>query len=283
MTDWAKNWKEQGYKILVAYMPITGAYVHTRFFLSALSMFGSDVINDLEKRKVKLDVRVNKTFPIDRNRNEAVEQSINDGADYILFLDTDQTFPVDTITGLLDLCTDEKPVICGMYYKKGFPFNGVVGRYIGWDEPMKLMPTKEEFEKFGWLDSKGNQTLLFKEIHYFDKTVPFWVDTFGTGCVLVKADVFKKLPKPYFKYGHNPMTKDETILDVTEDTWFCSLLKKHDISVWCNPKIQCEHWMEQGITDEYQKEAWKIYISKRGEEGKKLHDLLIDVRNEQHG
>ncbi len=59
----------------------------------------------------------------------------------------------------------------------------------------------------------------------------------GTGCMLIKMDVFKKISRPWFFYGKF----DEDEGGMGEDVFFCK--KAHEIGydVWCDPTISVGH------------------------------------------
>ena len=73
-----------------------------RFVISLLSMM--NYFHDWE-RKAKNDytisVLVQGGYQLDWMRNEVTEQALNSGHDLLLYLDTDMTFPIETIPRML--------------------------------------------------------------------------------------------------------------------------------------------------------------------------------------
>lgn len=102
----------------------------------------------------------------DRGHNELVAHAIESGADALMFFDSDQEFPDDTIERLAAHNKD----IVGCAYRRRQP-------------PFPLMP-----------DSDGTETGL-KE-----------VDWLPSGVMLVKTKVFKEIAFPWFPnlYGKKP-------------------------------------------------------------------------------
>jgi GT2 family glycosyltransferase len=72
---------------------------------------------------------------------------------------------------------------------------------------------------------------------YYNKELPktlFECDAIGTGCLLIKADVFKKISKPWFFYG----AEDRMI---GEDIYFCEKAKEAGFKIWCDPNLEVGH------------------------------------------
>lgn len=287
VTDsWAKKMKDDGWKILVVVMPISGNWIHKKFFVSAMNVYSPAVVNKLADMGIQTTVHVSNNFPIDYSRNQSIDVALDKYlADYVFFMDTDMTFPGNTILNMLELISDETPIVTGMYYKKSDPFGSVTGRYTPWDEDLEKY--REKLEKTGFVTEKGEQCLFYKGVHYFDKDVPFWVDAFGMGCVLAKGEALRKLKKPYFKYTPDPKGDDETLLKNSEDMWFCAEIKKAGITVLCDPRVQCGHICEiestvdlmEGVRDS----SFALAEKQDPEHFKtKILPSVLDVRGEQN-
>jgi GT2 family glycosyltransferase len=64
----------------------------------------------------------------------------------------------------------------------------------------------------------------------------FECGTIGTGCMLVKTEVFKKIGFPYFAF------KDDIIKEeVGEDVFFCLKAIRNDYKVYCDPTMDIGH------------------------------------------
>lgn len=246
MKELIKAWKELGYKILVVYVPVAGwPTVSTRFFRSFTAMTGPDIQEQMEQTfGVKMVTMLHDKFPIDLNRNSAVDRAEREfKADYIQFIDADQVFPKDTIPRLFKHITDETPVSTGVYWRKGGSMRCVQGNYA---------ENKRHENKMGSLKEQGfvapdeSQCLYYQPLTAFDVVEP--VDVSGMGCLLARMDVFKKLDLPYFKYVNGYSTGgDFTFEGCSEEMWFFAQLKKKGIRMMCDPSIRCGHLVEKVI------------------------------------
>lgn len=133
-------------------------------------------------------------------RSLLVKTSLQNGASHILFIDSDMRFPHDSLDRLLAHDAD----IVGANYRQR---------------------TQE-----GFTARKDGSFITSK-----DKTGLEEVDTMGMGVTLIKADVFKKLPEPWFDM---PFVGDK---HVGEDVSFCNLARSHGF------KIMVDHDLSQQI------------------------------------
>ena len=111
-------------------------------------------------------------------RERLVKMAMEVDSDYILWLDSDMTFPSTT---LLRLLSHEKDIVGCNYLKRSKPVKPVAYRNVGdWDSwvPMDI---KDELVK---------------------------VEGVGMGCILMKTDLFKQLEKPYFEFRYKEDTDD---------------------------------------------------------------------------
>lgn len=275
-----------GQKLLVIGQPMGGqsTSVHRDTYLSCMEV--TSPINAIDlyfDHGLMTLMQIINQFPIDYNRNKFVEDCLNIGADYLMFMDMDQTFPGRTINMLMEYISDEHPVVCGMYYVKKEPFSPVIGRYVDYTPTPEQYP---HFENQGFIDpNTGKQTLKWRSVAFFDPNEPFYCDAIGMGCVLMKADVFKKLKKPYFRYSYDPELGDPSLLKLSEDMYFCSQLKHNNIPIVCDPRIQCGHIMtvkvDYNIFASYRDAQYAALDKENPDKAKEIMSKIIDVRKEQ--
>lgn len=126
--------------------------------------------------------------------------------DYLFAVDSDMSFPPDTLKKLL---AHNKDVVSGLYIQR----------------------------------KPGQHTL---EIYRNGRNVPYQdikglglveVDGCGFGCVLVNSDVIRKIGYPQFVYKSALDHKDT----FSEDTYFCMKAKQHGFRIWADTTIQCKH------------------------------------------
>ncbi len=136
---------------------------------------------------------------IEDNRNGLVNFFLNSGIPltHVLWIDTDMQFPED---GLLRLLAHDKDIV-GANYRTRTPPYACAGIYQNGD-----------------LDTMRPGLRLMKQI--------------PTGFLLVKFDVFKKLPFPWFKPGLNHEPRD--------DVYFCHLAQAHGYEIWCDNDLTKE-------------------------------------------
>jgi glycosyltransferase involved in cell wall biosynthesis len=137
-------------------------------------------------------------------RQELVKNALIDEADWILFLDADMRFPKDVISRLL---AHDVPVVAANYSTRRSPVKPVTFANASVDDRIYTRPESEGLEEcFGT----------------------------GMGVFMVRADIFKELPLPWFQIGYSPSLHDF----VGEDIYFCRLLREaghkimidHDLS-----------------------------------------------------
>ena len=60
---------------------------------------------------------------------------------------------------------------------------------------------------------------------------------------VVEAEVWDRIPFPYFKYSTDPIIghKFNEMQMISEDMFWCAQMHKAGIKVWIDPKVQCGH------------------------------------------
>lgn len=170
---------------------------------------------------------------IDRCKNLAAETALDIEAKYLLILDDDVLIPTpfDFLTKLINLKAD---IAAADVLIRGYPFNHMYFKYTNKDrsglEPFKSLPKNH---KRGSLD----------------------VDAVGFSCCLIKTDLLRQLPKPYFVTGMNN----------TEDIYFCVKAREAfpDCSIKVDTSIKCGHILWPEIIDSDNKKHYKTYQEKQ--------------------
>lgn len=279
---------KMGHKFMIIGQPIAGGIesINKDTYISAMAMLSPiNAIDLLLNYNIMSALRIISHFPIDYNRNQFMEEAIDIGADYLMFMDMDMTFPADTIMRLMEYCNEDQPVVSGMYYKKQPPYSPVCGRYTKWDDELKK--NKTLVRDLGFMHRDGRQLLYFQAPNWFNQDKPFFTDVIGMGCVIMHLDKIKKLPKPYFKYSADP--KAPTIahhLKISEDMYFCALLKKHGIPIIIDPRVQCGHiskmTVDYSIYEGQRDASIGALKSKDPEKFKEILKDMVDLREEQN-
>ena len=161
-------------------------------------------------------------YTIAENRNYIAVQALNNKSDYLLMIDDDMTFPPDT----LDTLVANKKDICGVAYHSR-----------GSNRRMKCVDTEimsiAEVERKKYINLETNKDLKYK------KTFECYAT--GTGIILIKCDIFLKIPRPWFEFEWYSTGQCKE----GEDWVFCIKAKKQDIKTFADPTIKVGHLGEK--------------------------------------
>jgi GT2 family glycosyltransferase len=165
----------------------------------------------------------------DKNRNQIVDKFLKDGYDYLLFLDTDMTYPKDIIIKYIE---SGKELIGCVYFKRVPPHHPVLYKF------------------------SNNSDTPFSTIDPISlpQGVPVEVDGLGTGGMFIKRSVFEKLEAagrdPWFKYGDNYHLPYKTANQTTHDLMFCKKAKDIGIEIFVHTGVYCGHLETREATKE---------------------------------
>lgn len=293
-----KELKDKGYRILVVNLPMTGEWVYRRFMESLMGMLMGDAYMWFLADKIKIVANICSDFPIDHNRNKSVRVALERfGADYIMQLDTDQTFHRGTIMHLWESLHRPAPdgkepeLVAGMYFMKNHPFRPVLGPYAEWEPGMDAK----------YLDSLGficrgqcgdpahaggaHQLVRWTGPHYWPEDRLFRVDVIGVGCVLSRASMWRRLEYPFFAYSPDPIKgmRKGNAMEVSEDMSWCAKMHKAGVKVWIDPRVKCGHLgvleVDQGIFQGGWQSTLKAVEQMPDDEGKrKFMEAIVDLR-----
>lgn len=172
-----------------------------RTFLSAINLMP-------EEGTIKLEYTKWGNTP--NSRNDLVKSMLDGGHTHLFFMDSDMTFPSNTLSRLLQ---HDKEIVAGLYNRKIPPFATVI---------FKSDPSNKEWSTY-------NPTPEDKLIE---------VAAAGTGCMLIKREVFEKLEWPWFSYQPDPNGKQRFM---SEDVVFCINAREKGIITYCDCTIKCGH------------------------------------------
>ncbi len=160
-----------------------------------------------------------------------VERALEMDAKYILFLDDDTHPPPDAVHKLfMALETADKDVVAcgGVYTSKSIP-----------SEPLIYKDDEDSGPFWKW---KAGDV--------------FEVGGIATGCLMIRASVFKELPKPWFRdiddvsqIGDDPAVQLETqvgFFTMTDDLYWCRKVRQAGFRILAHGGVLCVHWDQQG-------------------------------------
>uniref|UniRef100_A0A6M3XW00 Putative glycosyltransferase n=1 Tax=viral metagenome TaxID=1070528 RepID=A0A6M3XW00_9ZZZZ len=178
----------------------------------ALSLVGvTSFFNQWAKRgEYVLDVLLAETGYIDDMRNCLANKAVDEGYDYVFWMDSDMTFPADCLPRMLAYCEkDDAEAVSGLYVHKKPPHMPHVYPKIDEASGRFMMPVS------------------------FPLKEPFHIDGAGFGCLLMKTSVFKRVERPYFR-----MEVTDGKVTKGEDLDFC---KETRMKMLLDPTISCGH------------------------------------------
>jgi hypothetical protein len=108
-------------------------------------------------------------------RNKLAKMAVDDGMEWLLFLDDDHTFGGELLTRLL---SHNVPIVGALYLQRQMPFLPIA--YATKDDDGTYWPVD--------LTAHGENDLIT-------------VRGLGTGGMLIRTEIFRELPYPWFEHG----------------------------------------------------------------------------------
>jgi len=193
----------------------------------------------------------NKNQPYDTAREICVRGLMEKDVKYIFSLDTDVLIPLNAIPALIQFSEQfNLPVISGLYWAKKKEKTPMPAAWNKIDENRETGDYK-----FGSVDIKP----------HLEKRTIVPVDVCGTGCMLIKTEILKKLDKknpdlPFFAWGLGrqklQLPGGKPIPKVSEDFYFCLRLQEElGIKPHIATAVMCDHetmTVKRGIDGEYE-------------------------------
>lgn len=145
-----------------------------------------------------------------QSRNMCVDAAKHLKADYLMFLDSDMTFPYTIVDELLK---HQKDIVCCTYVRRGPPFDN-------------LGHTLHEKDK---AQTKG----LVQMSH-----IP-------TGLLLIKMGVFEKFKAPFFRFESD----EKEGINRGEDFVFSEMARTKGFNLWCDLTFseECAHLYQYAL------------------------------------
>lgn len=158
-------------------------------------------------------------YSVHQARNIIVQAAIDNGFDYVFWVDADIILPKDILCGLI---ADDKDIICGYYLKK-----------IEQQRICELFGTNPQ-------DPEGKTLSNILEQDLPVTSGVYGIKACGFGCTLIKTEVFKKFLEHYdgdlcFDY----VFKKHVMC--SEDINFCKKCEEMGIPTYVDTKYKCGH------------------------------------------
>lgn len=160
-------------KIKLSILVPTRDMVHSNFAFSL-----SQLIKTAEQQGIETYLFFDSSTILLNQRERLIKSAMEVDSDYVLWLDSDMSFPSTTIIRLL---SHNKDIVACNYLKRSKPV-----------KPVAYLDTND-WESYLPMDHK-------------DELVE--VMAVGMGCVLMKTNIFTDLTKPYFEFRYKEDTDD---------------------------------------------------------------------------
>ena len=157
---------------------------------------------------IKINCAFNIGSVITIARRNLTEIFLKSDFDYIWWIDSDMKFPIDAPLRLLKR---NKDIVGVNYRRRRFPnanFTGMSG-------------SPGAYSEFTTTDNSPSMELI---------------DVLPHGCVLVKREVYEKIPQPHYLQEFIPSLN----LEIGEDIYFCQLASKAGYQIWCDQELSRE-------------------------------------------
>ena len=138
-----------------------------------------------------------KGYTISEQRNYIAVQAIKNGSDYLLMIDDDMTFPPNTLEKLLS-------------YRKD-----IIG--------VNSHPTAGESKTYEPIGEEKDGLIECNKV--------------GTGIILIKTEIFNKIPRPWFSFKNSEL--GNTING--EDWMFCLRAREAGFKIWVDVSLEIGH------------------------------------------
>lgn len=200
--------------------------------ISTESTVCTETVEALYNMKVPDDVettlKIIHSYNIADGRNELVDIMIDEGYDYIFFVDSDVVVPENA---LVDLYGMQWYFVTGTYPRK----------------EADTITNSDPYTTLYW-HSEKNKTAYspyFMPFSALQKGCIIQVDCCGFGCTLLRKDLFAELEPPFFFMAKEECSKGDDDSDLPyclgEDMYFCRQVVQKGLQIWAHGSVQCGH------------------------------------------
>lgn len=161
---------------------------------------------------------------IDRMRNATAKIAIENNYDYLMFIDDDVVIPMNMFDRLL---AANKDIVAGWTVIRGYPFENM---FFKFDDKRNLVNVKDVERKSGIID----------------------VDAIGFSTALIKVDLLKQIPPPWFVTGPTN----------TEDIYFCLKARRYvpECTISVDTDIETAHILGPEFIAPWNKKDYSDYF-----------------------
>lgn len=159
------------------------------------------------------------------SRNRLAEYAVRINADYILWLDSDMTFPPDVLERMMKVMDENEniDILTGLYFRRSTPFTPVAFEVLETDEKGELVFENMDIVPEGIREVAGC----------------------GFGCVLMKTDCLFDIAGQEGPVWFSPLA------NVGEDCAFCMRARKYGYKIYIDPSIEFGHMGYAAVTRQF--------------------------------
>ena len=178
-------------------------------------IINTDVMNGILniRSQYPINIQMLKSSILYISRENLAKAAINSNIDYLMFLDSDQVIQPDTVDRMAKYLDEGEDIITTLIFRKDPPYHPCI-----FSESEEL-PNRQI-------------SLKFYDIETADLSKPFYVDSCGMGCMMMKVSVLKSMPEPWFL--PRPYTGEDI-------SFIYDAVKKFGYKILCDPTIEIGH------------------------------------------
>lgn len=203
------------------------------------------LVHDAKNSNRVADVLCHMSSPrIAETRNVLVNAALDIGAQWVLTLDTDMTFPADALDQLLEVADqDERPIVSGLYFggKPEGPAHShayLADPETGAYNPVEGLSGVGEWDGIGRVSAVGAGIVLMHR-----------------GALLTIGEAYKQTGYPWFVEAVR-VGEDGVHHQIGEDIAFCMRAEKLNIPIHCLFDLVCGH-VKMGVVDDRTHRAFR--------------------------
>ena len=178
-------------------------------------LLNSDVVMrllNLNQQNYYVTMQLLKSSILYISREYLVKAAIDAKVDYLMFLDSDQLIESDGLIKMAKHLDEGEDIVTTLIFRKDPPYEPCIFSH------QEELPNRQIALKYYDVESQ-------------DLTKPFYVESCGFGCTMMKLDIFKHISEPWFL--PRPYTG--------EDISFMWEVKQKGYKVLCDPTIEIGH------------------------------------------
>jgi GT2 family glycosyltransferase len=210
-------------KVLIAF-PVGGS-CHPAFVKALLDLQLFELTDPSSIYEI-LPIEYSASLYVEENRNVIVDLAHQQKADWILMLDTDESFQPQLLRQLMTHADkDANPIVFGIYSNISRAPVETKGGYYHVDMIYREMPSGEYSSITPPSDSR-----------------PFYVDAAGSGCMLTHISVFDKIEFPWFTLDYILLEGKPRPQLMNEDISFCRKARMAGYKLLVDPLAEIVHY-----------------------------------------